>query len=442
MTTLDIQEQGTVRTNSGDVPDAAVATNTNWNIFATNYDITFQDRSSNNTSSRTPKTFFSGVLKNTSDAHLYDPRVIYDHDEDRFTILYLVIEVSNDDGYFVLSSSSSADPEDFWRQVRFDLVEDKWPDFPGLGIDDDYIYMTANLDRFNSNSENNILITVDKNGMYSSNSVKSSRNLNFAYDYDGDGNELLKDVFPCHNYDVNNNKAFLIHARQSGGDSILVIEVDDPLNTGATTYHEVTGAWNFSATPCEAEQPDDDQIGGIFPDIPSFSNRGIIPENGDNIHCVHTIGADFDNDGDDETAIRYYDIDIDNFSINDQQQWGLNDGGYLCHPSIQYDEHDGWVVPYVRTDSDQNPTMGMAGQKVGDSKSYQVISSGESPFSNPYSEDANCPGTNAYRNDYGHYTAIAADAGTYSKFTTYGMATENSTNDNTWKMDYAEVKLK
>jgi hypothetical protein len=87
---------------------------------------------------RGPMTFDS-LFNNTTDS-LFDPRALYDAASSRFVMLV------SGTTYFALFVSKTSDPTGQWcaYQLSVDPTGATWADFPALGMDGDYLYITAN----------------------------------------------------------------------------------------------------------------------------------------------------------------------------------------------------------------------------------------------------------------------------------------------------------
>jgi hypothetical protein len=78
----------------------------------------------------------------------FDPKCFYDHGSGRFVILAL--EVYTNQSYITIAMSDDSDPNGVWYKYRTDSVltingNTYWWDYPGLGFDDDAVYVTSNL---------------------------------------------------------------------------------------------------------------------------------------------------------------------------------------------------------------------------------------------------------------------------------------------------------
>ena len=95
-------------------------------------------------------TFDSFVNKPSGwQGFLYDPRVVYDWDHDKFVMLILGKDEPNLESYFWLAVSQTSDPTGDWWIWRFGATDyggssTAWLDYAGLGADRWGVYITGN----------------------------------------------------------------------------------------------------------------------------------------------------------------------------------------------------------------------------------------------------------------------------------------------------------
>src|SRR5205823_3943100 len=95
----------------------------------------------------------------------FDPRALYDAARGRFVVLATAAS------YLTLAVSQTSDPTSLWCAYRLtiDPSTATWADFPGLGMDSDFLFITANLF---SNADNSFryaqLQAIPKNSAYGS----------------------------------------------------------------------------------------------------------------------------------------------------------------------------------------------------------------------------------------------------------------------------------
>ncbi|MBK8286322.1 MAG: thrombospondin type 3 repeat-containing protein [Ahniella sp.] len=98
--------------------------------------------------------FFAGLGSQRPQTYTFDPRALYDTFENRFVVLTLeVTRVADgdaaDNSYLFIAVSDDADPNGTWRMARINTKltiasQARWLDYPGLGIDEDALYVTGN----------------------------------------------------------------------------------------------------------------------------------------------------------------------------------------------------------------------------------------------------------------------------------------------------------
>jgi hypothetical protein len=177
----------------------------------------------------------------------FDPKVIYDQYADQFVVIALE---QDDSGIsrILLAISDDENPFGTWYFAAIDSVVNfgifsAWADYPGLAIDEEALYITANLFLFGLNyfagSSLWILEKGDGNGgIYDGGSSLLSR-------HDPSAEAVLPgDAFtlqPAHVFGPGgipgNAGTFLVSSGWASGsiDSLSVIRVDDPLGTPTFT---------------------------------------------------------------------------------------------------------------------------------------------------------------------------------------------------------------
>lgn len=119
-----------------------------------------------------PDFFESGV-------RMYDPKVVYDFQQDRFVIIALHREYSTQVSLIGVAVSKNDNPgrNDWYLHTINGAIKNTWADYPGLEVDEEAIYITANRFTFNEANPSftgSYLFIVDKKGFYNGNSNVSS----------------------------------------------------------------------------------------------------------------------------------------------------------------------------------------------------------------------------------------------------------------------------
>ena len=122
------------------------------------------------------KDFFSALGASTLGTFCYDPKIVYDHYENRFVIValerWLVAngDPSNESRVLVAvsknSAPASATSSDWWYLAINSKINiggtDTWADYPGFEVDEEVVYITANMFSFTGSYQGVRLWIIDK----------------------------------------------------------------------------------------------------------------------------------------------------------------------------------------------------------------------------------------------------------------------------------------
>src|SRR5829696_7245045 len=142
--------------------------NTRVAIYSTNGGAALVDRSL--------ESWFANVL---TEGNVFDPKALYDQHAGRWVLLAVAFSRSPDRAWFLLSVSKSEDPLGEWWNHALDAGVDNttktknWADYPGLGVDNQALYLTANMFPFDPNGgfEYVKIRIIPKAGPYAGGSV-------------------------------------------------------------------------------------------------------------------------------------------------------------------------------------------------------------------------------------------------------------------------------
>ncbi len=162
-------------------PDNSMAVSTNGDIVtAVNSNIMFMDKDGN--------VSFDMSFGNYLDflqlpGGYFDPKVIYDPEEDKFIVI-IVNGNTPDISRVVVGFSTTNNPNDTWYfySLAGDPNEEYWFDYPSVGISNDKLYITGNLFSAENMYGTNLIYSIDKaNGYTGENiSINNFRGVNGA----------------------------------------------------------------------------------------------------------------------------------------------------------------------------------------------------------------------------------------------------------------------
>jgi hypothetical protein len=204
----------------------------------------------------------------------FDPKVIYDQYDGRFVVVTLErTDVSNGDSLntsrILIAVSDNGDPNGIWYFYAIDSKIsingiDHWADYPGLGLDDDAIYLTYNMYEFNADGGDfgGVRLWIfNKNQLYSGEALS----INVYDPFTASGAENFASVAqPAHMFGTvpGNVGTFLTYySGLSNGVSefVGVIRVDDPLGIPSFTNQFVfIGDIDNTATTTLPDAPQKD----------------------------------------------------------------------------------------------------------------------------------------------------------------------------------------
>jgi hypothetical protein len=207
---------------------------------------------------RTLSAWFSNVISN---AKIFDPKAVYDQHSGRWLLLTVALPSSPgvQQSFFLLSVSKTADPLDGWWNYKLDATKDgstatnNWADYPCLGVDNQAVYVTANMFHFNGGFAYAKLRILDKAPLLSGGVATWS---DFTKLKNADGS-LAFTVQPCHTYGAPQveylvNSSFTAAATQN---KLSLWSLTNPTTSPALTRRTVT-------TDPFGQPPKADQKGG------------------------------------------------------------------------------------------------------------------------------------------------------------------------------------
>jgi FlgD Ig-like domain len=223
------------------------------------------------------KVLFTG-LAGTLGTNCFDPKVIYDQYSSRFIVVVLERTDAPTNSRILLAVSKTSNPNNGWWLHSIDSKMnigglDRWADYPGIGVDDKAIYITANMFSFGAapafggvrlwivnksptydGPNNNIAVTA-YNPYTAAGSVEATTQPAHMFGPPGVGSGAR----PLGTFLVSYSGL----ADIDGNDFIQIIELTDPLNTvgGPFFTAQFIGFGNIDSG---AALPDAPQLGSAY----------------------------------------------------------------------------------------------------------------------------------------------------------------------------------
>jgi hypothetical protein len=142
-------------------PDTMGAAGPSHLVSILNNAVAFFDKSTGtNLSQVSLQSFWSslGTVPGQPASRPFDPKVIYDQHSGRFIAVTIGYDETVNSSWILIAVSATSDPTGIWYKWGIDADKDgvtqtsNWADFPGLGVDAGYVYITANMFNQSTNS--------------------------------------------------------------------------------------------------------------------------------------------------------------------------------------------------------------------------------------------------------------------------------------------------
>jgi hypothetical protein len=400
-------------------------------------------------------SFFSALSPTTG---TFDPKVIYDQYEDRFVVITLELD---DNGFnnpaniskIFIAVSDDENPEGTWHFQEIDtklflnitILRDFWADYPGLAIDEEAIYITANMFGFQFRDfGGSRLWIIDKNPLY--NGGTSTVNLYDPSSLTG----LPGDAFtiqPAHTFGTvaAGVGTFLVNTGWVSGptDFLSIIRVNNPLSSPTFTNQFVSlGDITSGSSLSDAPQPDTSIT------IETNDGRALHAVwRNDFLWTASTVNPVSGPDAGQATA-HWYQINttnLDALSLQDQGNIGGEDiasGTYTFFPCIAVDQNNNAAIGFAAS----GPTVyagayytgRLASEPAGTVQPSSVLRAGLDYYIRTFGSG---------RNRWGDYSGMSVDPvddETFWVFNEYAIERGNPTSgneDGQWGTAFGSFRL-
>jgi hypothetical protein len=377
-------------------PDPTIAAGPTHIIVAVNTSMAFYTRAGVKKFETTFGSWFA-KLSEGQNTSLFDPRVIYDQYAQHFIVVVAGIRTSDSRSWFFLAVSKTSNPEGEWAQWALDMQlngktkTSNWADFPGVGLDQKGIYLTANMFSFTTDNFANAKIRVlDKTKVYQFGTITWADFFNL---HDATG-QLAFTIQPVHSYGTV-DREYLVSSNDDHGTKLTLWSIQNPsaakpalLKKGVTV-----STYKFP--------PDAPQKGGgadVNTSDARFDTHGIFA--GGFIYASHPVGFDWGSG--EVSAIRIYQLSAAG-AVVQEITYGA-DKLYYFYPALEVDSRGNIVVLFNRCGSNEFVGIHYTGRKLNDAAGkLQNSTLLKMSAANYQSQD------DSGRNRWGDYNTVALD---------------------------------
>ena len=343
--------------------------------------------------SKTLTAWFANVAQGMT---IFDPKALYDQHAGRWVLLAVAFTENPNRSVFLLSCSSSADPLGAWRNYSLDAMLDgatatnNWADFPGLGIDNQAIYLTANMFAFGGGFKYAKVRVVPKAGPYAG---AAAPFFDLVRLKDADG-QLAFTVTPCHTYGAPQVQ-YLVNSAFPSGNRLTLWHITHPTTAPVLTRSTV----NVSAYSLP---PNANQKGGGTP-----LNTGDIRVlhavfRGDSVWTALTTAHDWGG-ATNRASVHWFQIRAASASLVQEGVYGSASKHY-CYPAPCPDNNGNMMMVVSRSGSAEYAQVRYTGRlstdPLGALQTSQLLRAGSANYK---ALDG------GGRNRWGDYAGVASD---------------------------------
>ncbi len=366
-------------------PDCVVATNGQEVVACVNSE--FRVYSSTGTLLRRNVygSFFTPVLPNSAAIKIFDPRIIYDHYNNRFVMIVAATQSAPAKSWCGIAVSKTNDPNGAWWLWALDAAVDgssptqNWMDYPMLGFDAKAIYIGMNMFKGNAFQYCKVRI-LNKTELYSGSAV---RWFDFWNLKNPDGS-LAFTVQPCCHFRGNTaGPGYMISNHFGANNKLTMWTINNPLalwSGGAPTMSKVSIACRNYDIPPQAKQK------GSATTINTNDNRllnAVYQHTGNikRIWAAHNSKASWAGDTEARSVCQWYEVDVVTNAVSQSNFFGLK-GYYYMFPVIQTDLARNAYMVFSRCGETEFANLRLTGRRVTDAAGQMdgstLIKAGES----------------------------------------------------------------
>ena len=396
-------------------PDPVIAAGYDDIVVVVNSTIQIYSKDGTLLSSTSLYSFFSGVSPPGSP---FDPKIFFDQYEKRYVLLALARDTSTHQSSYLIAVTPDSTATGYWWRWKLDATldgsnpTDNWADYPGLGYDQQAVYITSNQIPFVSGSHYAKLRILNKSYLYSGGSLGWYDFWNWT-NSDGSTVHTWK---PAQSFGTVSS-GYMLNTKQGGWNNVTLWRIDNPVTSPSLIRQATISVTSYQPPPPAEQLGDTAHINTLG------SNRipdPVIYRNG----YLYTSFTEKRNWGSgNRAAIRWLKINTATNSATIDYYWGYT-SLYYYFPALAVDHSNNMVAVFARSGASEYAGIRYTGWRSGDPspQGSAWLKAGEGPYNLRYSPDP--------RNRWGDYFDAAIDPTDDYTVWIYG---EYATNVNTWR---------
>jgi hypothetical protein len=405
-------------------PDCVVASGLNEVVACVNSEFRIYSKSGTMLRRNQYGPFFSAVLPNSAGVKIFDPRIIWDHYNNRYVMIVAATQNSPQKSWCGIAVTKTADPMGAWWVWALDAslnggtATTNWMDYPMLGFDPQAVYIGMSM--FNGNNFQYAKVRIlNKTELYAGAGLR-------WYDFwnlkNADGSNSFTVQPCCHYRGAGAGPAYLINNYFGTNNKMTLWTITNPLalwGGSAPTLSKTTVNCRDYGVPPPAKQK------GSATAINTNDNRllnAVYQHTGNikRIWTAHNTKATWAGDTEARCAVQWYEVDVPTSAVIQSNFYGQS-GSYYFFPAIQTDLNRNAFMVFGRCNVNEFANLRMTGRRVtaaaGDMENSVLVKEGES---------AHLSGR------YGDYFGIGRDGADGNSIVAIGEYAESGNNWGTW----------
>ncbi len=353
-------------------------------------------------------SWFSNVI---SGAKIFDPKALYDQHAGRWVLLAVALGPGSTDSFFLLSVSKTNDPLGGWFNYKMDAKKDgttatsNWADYPGLGVDGQALYLTANMFSFGGSFQYAKIRVVPKTGPYSGGAAAF---FDFVKMKNADGSMAFT-IQPSHTYGAPSVEYLVnsVYPSSTGTQKTLSLwSLKNPTTTPTLSRQSIT-------TDPFSLPPDAVQKGGGTP-LDTGDTRVLNAVfRGGSVWCALTTAHNWG--GGNVSSLHWFQINATSGALTQQGVFGAS-GFHYFYPAVMPDSNGNMTMVFSRSGASEFASIRYTGRKaaepIGQLQASALLKAGV----------ANYLGLDSFgRNRWGDYAGVGNDPSDALKTWIYSM---------------------
>ena len=326
-------------------PDFDVAVGPNHIITIDNGRFKIWDKAGHLLKSISSDQWFASVFPGVS---TFDPKIKYDHFNNRWILVLLHQTDSPPVGRFLISVSDDSDPLGTWynwatpSDVYGSTSNGSWGDYQGVGFDANAIYLTSNNFFFGSSFQGCRIRIYDKAQLYANNAGTLGWTDLWNVTIPPGGGTSAFGIRPAIVYGNPSEFYFICQSAFTTGTAVYLYKLSNPLTTPTMTAVSVPVSTYFSP-------PNANQLGGGTPFIDGggFNFRHEPTYRNGFLWAVHSVS-----DGSGFSSVRYVKIDVSSNTAVEDYRFG-DSQHYHVYPAMGVDQDMNLLFTFSRSANDE-----------------------------------------------------------------------------------------